>query len=195
MAETLPGASPLADLGTAAAGTERGGTSIAERSVPGQINLRGNSANEGFRQATEKTLGVGLPEAGHSAAAGPVTALWLGPDEWLVVADDGGEKLKGSLREALTGVDAAVTDVSDARAVIRLTGAGAREVLAKGCTLDLHRRVFGPGQVAQTTLAKADVILFQSVDDDASGEPSFDIYVGRSFAEYLWLWLEDAAGG
>ena len=184
MAETLSRQSPLAGLG---AGTDGRDPRIAERPGLGQVNLRGDGADTGFRQAAEAILGVGLPETGRAALADPVTVLWLGPDEWLVVTDDG-DALVGSLRQALTGLDAAVTDVSDARAVIRLSGAGARDVLAKGCTLDLHRRVFGPGQVAQSTLAKADVILHQVAGDDLA----FDIHVGRSFAEYLWLWIEDA---
>jgi sarcosine oxidase subunit gamma len=60
--------------------------------------------------------------------------------------------------------------------------------LAHGCSLDIHPRVFGPGQCAQTLLARVPVIIHQRGD-----EPSFDIYVQRSLAEYLWSWLEDAA--
>ena len=65
----------------------------------------------------------------------------------------------------------------------------ARDLLAKGCSLDLHPRVFGRGGCAQSHLAKAQVVLHQ-----VSDEPAFDLYVLRSFADYLWAWLEDAAG-
>ena len=69
-------------------------------------------------------------------------------------------------------------------------GPGTCWPLAKGCTLDLHPRVFGLGHVVQSTLARVDVILVQVSGD---GDLAFDIHVGRSFAEYLWLWLEDAS--
>jgi sarcosine oxidase subunit gamma len=185
MAEALSRESPLAGF---EAGTDGRDPRIAERSGLGQINVRG-VGGPSFCQAVEEALGLTPPEAGRAATAGPVTMLWLGPDEWLVVAEDGGATLGGSLRRALTGINAAITDVSDARAVIRLSGCGAGDVLAKGCTLDLHPRVFGPGHVVQSTLARVDVILVQVSGD---GDLAFDIHVGRSFAEYLWLWLEDA---
>jgi sarcosine oxidase subunit gamma len=60
--------------------------------------------------------------------------------------------------------------------------------MMKGCSLDLHPREFGPGRCAQSTLAKAQIILHQ-LDDG----PTYDLYVARSFAEYLWAWLEDAS--
>ena len=60
--------------------------------------------------------------------------------------------------------------------------------MSKGCTVDLHPRVFGPGRCTQTHLGKA-VVLIRQLDDS----PSFDIIVRRSFADYLGLWLKDAA--
>ena len=71
--------------------------------------------------------------------------------------------------------------------VIRLAGSHAHQVLAKGCPLDMHRRVFKPGQCAQTILARADMIIHKTAEE------AYDIIVLRSFTEYVWTWLEDAA--
>lgn len=124
-----------------------------------------------------------------------VCALWLGPDEWLVTTsgteDAGGTGDAGLLARldgALTGHRASVVDVSDGRTVIVLRGARARDVLAKGCSLDLHPRQFRPGRCAQTLLARAGVLIHQTDPD-----PVYDIHVDRSYAQYLWTWFEDAA--
>ena len=93
-----------------------------------------------------------------------------------------------ALRQSLQGHRAAVTDVSDGRTIIEIAGRHARDVLAKGCGLDLHDRVFAPGQCAQSGLAKARILLRQ-----LDLAPSYQIFVQRSHAEYLWLWLKDAA--
>ena len=92
---------------------------------------------------------------------------------------------------ALEGQHAAITDVTEGRTVIGLAGRNARDVLMKGCPLDVHRREFKPGDCAQSVLAKATIILHQTAEAD--GGPAYDIYVERSFADYLWTWLEDAA--
>ena len=81
-----------------------------------------------------------------------------------------------------------VVDVSANRTVIELSGPRARELLAHGCSLDLHPRSFGPGDCAQTLLAQTAVILWQT--DDA---PTFKIFVRASFAAHLTRWLADAA--
>jgi sarcosine oxidase subunit gamma len=65
-----------------------------------------------------------------------------------------------------------------------LLGAAARRLLTKGCTLDLHPGVFGPGQCAQTGLAKAGVLIRPLPDNSG-----YDLIVRRSFADYLWQWL------
>ncbi|MFZ2007878.1 MAG: sarcosine oxidase subunit gamma family protein [Stellaceae bacterium] len=124
------------------------------------------------------------------AVAGGLRVLWLGPDEWLVVAEGDAPDLLPRLERAVAGRWAAVTDLSSSRAIIELSGPGARDLLAAGCGLDLHPRVFGPGHCAQTLLGRVPVILDQL--DDA---PRYRIFVRRSYAQWLVDWMIDAAEG
>ena len=73
-----------------------------------------------------------------------------------------------------------------------MAGPRARDLLAKGCPLDLHPGAFAPGRCAQGHVAKAQATLHMTAGDEDEGGPVFDLYVLRSFAEYLWRWLEDA---
>ena len=143
--------------------------------------------------AVGRCLDIRLPtEPLGSASKGQITVLWLGPDQWLVRCP--GEDVTffmNSLREGLGDAHAAITDVSDARVALRVAGPSAREVLAKGCPLDLHPRAFTPGSAAGTRLAKAAVLL-HLVEDESRTGATFDLYVARSFAHYFWTWLEDA---
>ena len=139
--------------------------------------LRGGGA--GFHAAAAGVLGFELPMTPNTVAAG--RALWLGPDEWLAVSD---ADIVGALEEALEGRHCAIVDVSEARAVLELSGPGASHVLASGCRLDLE--TLQPGSCAQTALARAHVLL----------EPRegglWRLYVGRSFAAYALAWIDDA---
>lgn len=172
----------------AAAPAAGAGVLLSERGFRGQVTFRG-SGDRAFVEAVEAALGTPPPlEPNRVSERGRIRVLWLGPDEWLVVTPAGKEEaLKKKLLEKLQGQVAAVTDVSEARAVIGLGGAKAREALAHGCSLELHPRVFQPGHCAQTLLARVPIIL-----DQRDAAPSYDIYVQRSLAEYLWGWLEDA---
>ena len=190
MVEAPPRQSPLAHLGLDRRTAAATPVWIAEDPFRVQINLRGDAGKDAFRQAVATALDLALPQVPNTTAtAGGRTILWLGPDEWLVVAppnDDG--ELPRTLRQALVGVAAAVTDISEARTVIIVSGPRARDVLAKGCALELHPQEFAPGSCAQSTIETLDVILHQT--DEV---PTYELFVHRSFAEHLWLWLEDAA--
>ena len=174
------------------AGAEAGDAAVVlgERRFVRQINLRADPADAEGMAPVHGEIGFDLPTDPNTVASGEGTcALWLGPDEWLITAPGGKDDgLAGRLNGVLAGHHASAVDVSDARTVIVLRGARARDVLAKGCGLDLHPRQFRPGRCAQTGLARAFVLIHQT-----SGAPAYDIYVDRSFAEYLWTWLEDAA--
>lgn len=165
------------------------GVTLGERRFLGKINLRGEPTKK-FRDAVAGVLGVALPTAPNTTAGDDArTVLWLGPNEWLIVTLPGAEdETAEALRAALAGHHVAVTDVSEGRTVIALAGRHARDVLAKGCPIDVHPRVFAPGHCAQSTYGKANVLVHQT-----SAAPAYDIYVERSFADYLWACLEDAA--
>ena len=194
MADPYRARTPLAHRGLAVrrGGADEAGVSLGELPFRAQAVLRGDVGDPAFAAAVAQAVGVRPPVEpntveGPEALAVGTRILWLGPDEWLVVSRDGDDPAD-RLSAALAGQHAAVADVSDGRAVIALSGANARDVLAKGCPLDLHPRAFGPGRCAQSHLAKAHVLLHQIGD-----APLFEIYVHRSFADYLWHWLEDAA--
>lgn len=167
------------------------GVTMSERPLLGMVNLRGNAADPALAPAVKKATGVDLPDAVNrvTGKADGVHILGLGPDEWLIVTPAGGEHdAQAKLAKATADLHAAVTQVGEARTTIRIAGPNARETLNKGCALDLHPRAFGPGACAQTILARADMTLHQVADD------AYDVIVLRSFAEYVWTWLEDAAG-
>ena len=184
--------SPLSSFFATAADDPADGAAvvISERPFLGHLDLRGDPGDGSFTSAAAGVLGFGLPtEPNTTGGKGGLLALWLGPDEWLVVTPpDAQAPLAESLEAALQGVHASVADVTGGQTVITLSGPKAREVLAKGCPLDLHPTVFRPGDCTQTLLAKSNVTL-RCVDDS----PSFELTVRRSFAEYAALWLQDAA--
>jgi sarcosine oxidase subunit gamma len=127
------------------------------------------------------------PNTWVRGAAGAV--IWLGPDEWLVVSELAApETREAGLRAAVMPSGGAAVDVSGQRVSLTLRGRHVRDILAKGCALDLHRTVFRPGSSAQTTVGLAGVVLLAH---DDPGE--FTVLVRQSFASYLADWLIDAA--
>lgn len=139
-------------------------------------------------------LGVAFPAetctfTRGSGPYGDIEVLWLGPDEFLVVArPDLQAAIEDALRVALGSARGAVVDTSAQRTTVALSGPHARDVLAHGCAIDLHPSVAPAGTCVQTLLARAGVIL-QVVDAETG---LFTVLVRSSFAEYLAAWLSDA---
>ena len=136
-----------------------------------------------------RVRGAALPTTPNTwVPAGDGRLVWLGPDEWLLTSPGTApEALEAELAEALRPAGGVAVDVSAQRTVLRLGGPRVREVLAKGCSLDLHPRVFLPGTSAQTSLGQAGIVLL-ALD---GGE--FAVVVRASFAGYLATWLLDAS--
>jgi methylglutamate dehydrogenase subunit D len=175
---------------------------------PGRHGAQGGAAGVGLSERTGLALYVisaGAGKAGEVAAKmasvtgldlpiGPKRvskngfALGTAPGQWLAVAESREARaLPAMLAVALKG-DATVVDLSDGKAVLRISGPRARETLAKGCSLDLHPRVFKPGSAATTPVALIDCVIWQ-VDET----PIYDLAVPTSYAESFWSWLTASA--
>lgn len=196
MAETAPTAAPRSPLAhaagrlAAATRSSRGAVRLAELPFLDQIDIR-LDAKGPAADSVGLALGLPLPlEPGTVVRAGELTALWLGPDEWLLVGPPGTRRnLEDRIRAATGDEPVSVTDVSAQRTTVLVTGPRARDLLSHGCSLDLHPRAFGPGRCARTTLARTQVVLVAR-DEPRGG---FWVLVGSSFAGYLADWLLDAA--
>ena len=178
--------SPLGGVTDRLAGvTDTTGGAIAMAEIPFLTQLDLRLDPDGPAAAA---VGFKLPgQACTSARSGDVDVLWLGPDEWLVVGPPGAaERLTGQLRSAVGTEHASVVDVSAQRTTLALSGPSVRDLLAGGCAIDLHPRVFGPGDCVQTELAHAPVVLLRR-------DPGFWVFVRASFAAHLVDWLVDAS--
>jgi sarcosine oxidase subunit gamma len=193
MADTTTRRSPLAhtaDRFAAVSRTSGGTLRLAELPFLTQVNLRIDPKSPAA-EVIGLALGVPLPlEPNTVNRGGELAVLWLGPDEWLLVGPPGtAGKLEARLREAVGEEPASVVDVSAQRTTLLVAGPRAAELLAHGCSLDLHPRSFEAGRCAQTTLARAQVVLVPRHERKCG----FWVLVRSSFAGYLADWLLDAA--
>ena len=156
-----------------------------------QVTLRADPSDVELMTRLASSVGFELPTTPNTVSDDLERhALWLGPDEWLIVGPSGSEhSIESGCRDALGPATGAVVDVSANRTVLELRGPGARELLEAGCTMDLHPRAFHATCCAQTLVARSGVIIHQ-----VSDEPMYRLFVRPSFAHYLATWLLDASG-
>ena len=163
---------------------------LKENKHVGKMILRGSLSEKKFIPSTKKHLSQQFPASPNSFYDDTkVRVIWLGPDEWLILTEAAElDSLKGDLTRALIKSHSALVDVSDNSTIIEIKGRYSREVLMKGCSLDIHPSIFQTGCSAQIDLALANIILLKTAD-----EPIYQIIVRASFARYIWDWLLDAA--
>jgi sarcosine oxidase subunit gamma len=144
-----------------------------ELRFPSQVSLRADAS-------LASRLPFPLPVEPNTFTTEPSKdALWLGPNEWLLVAPAATARdVLAELETALSGEHHSVVDVSANRAAIELPTDRARELLETGCGLDLHPRTWRRGMCAQTIFARAQVLLQHRGD-------ATRIFVRPSFADYL----------
>ena len=188
----IPVESPLAYSYRRSGAPQAGGPSrlqLRERAMQGHLILRGGAIV--LDEAVRDVLGISLPgqpQALVQDASGERSIQWLSPDEWLVIVPGGEEfPLETQLRERLGDAHFAISDVSGGQTVLELSGEAARELLMKTVIYDVHPSNFPVGKGVTTVFAKATTILRRP------SEERWELVVRRSFADYCYRWLLDAA--
>jgi len=158
-----------------------------------KINLRGKKRE--FLTNIGKNLNMILPtEANTSTASDKLTAIWLSPDEWMIVSNelvskdnnkyDLHEMLFNSISKTNLG---AVIDVTDQFVQLELKGENVYEIFSAGSPFNFNEFKEKKGSTTQTILNNVDVILHHK------DENIVNLLVRRSFAEHLCSWIEDCA--
>lgn len=158
------------------------GASVTPAAPASRLVLR---APQESLAALSKALGLTLPDKPKaSAQKGARAALWLGPDEWLLIDQDG-----SGLAAALGRVKAfhSAVDVSHRNVGIVVAGKGAEAVIAASCPQDVSLAVFPVGACSRTVLGKIEIVLWRT------GEGEFRVECWRSFSDYAFTFLSDAA--
>jgi len=137
-----------------------------------------------------RAFGVTLPrDACRAATHPPRAALWLGPDEWLLLAPDGeADAVGAAIAAGLTGAPASIVEISDRQVAFSVAGPRAADTINAFNPLDLDAGAFPVGMCTRTVFAKAEIVLWRTATD------TFRIEVWRSFAPYVEGLLREAAG-
>ncbi|RWQ16004.1 sarcosine oxidase subunit gamma [Mesorhizobium sp.] len=178
-------AAPSVERRPALAGQELSVTGVTLAVLPPaqRISLRAPDASVA---ALSKALGVELPRKPKtSAAKAGRTALWLGPDEWLVIDEMGKDPLADCAE--VTVLHSAV-DISHRNVAISVIGPAAAATINSGCPQDLSLDVFPVGAASRTILGKAEIVLLRTATD------AFRVECWRSFSDYVFTFLSEAAG-
>jgi sarcosine oxidase subunit gamma len=126
------------------------------------------------------------PRRAHESSAR--AALWLGPDEWLLIAEgEMPERLGPELKAALATEPHSLVDISQRQLGLRLSGPKVAQALNAGCPLDLGLAAFPVGEATRTMLSKTEIVLWRR------GPQQFHVEVWRSFADYAVTFLTEAA--
>lgn len=179
----------MSDAVTALAGREAAHrVTIRDAGPRGMVTLRGDLEDPRIVKACKALTGCAMPGQTGAVLEGDKGLLWMSPDELLLlVPHDQAGAAVDHLRDALRGMPYLAVDVSDARQIISLEGAGLREVLARLTPADLHPAALAPGTVRRTRLAQVAAAFWLMSEETA------EVMCFRSVAHYVFGLLDNAA--
>ncbi len=117
-----------------------------------------------------------------------VKAIWLGPNEWLITNN---QNLYSNLKSEIGNIQASVTDVSENRTVIRISGEQIFKLLSKFLVLDLEKNLPDESSCAQTLFVKVPILLVRNNNEKQI--PEIDIFTNRSHANYIYNLIVDGS--
>lgn len=172
------------------AGWSKGIAKIAEAPLQGMITLRGDLTSKPIKKAVAAVTKVDMPGPGQANGSGDKGLCWMSPDELLVLCPYDTvaaniEKMNTIFAKAKA--HALAVDVSDARAVFRVSGPLARDVMAKLAPVDVSPAAFQPGMFRRTRMAQVATAFWMPNDD------TFQIVCFRSQGQYMFDLLKVAA--
>lgn len=157
-----------------------GATRVEEAGLQGMVTLKGDLGSAKVKAALE-AVGPGLPDQRRIVEKDDRAVAWMARDEVLILCAHGeANAVVADLDAALAGEHHIAVNVSDARAMFRVTGPGAREALAKLAPVDLHPESFGQGEMRRTRLAQVPAAIWLSEEDEIS------VIAFRSVARYVF---------
>ncbi|MEM6409367.1 MAG: sarcosine oxidase subunit gamma family protein [Pseudomonadota bacterium] len=161
---------------------------MEEQGLRGMITVRGDLADAGFTKAIKSLTGCAVPEVRRCEAKGDFAVAWMSPDELLILCPyDAAEPGVAQIAEDLAGSHHLVVNMSDARAVFRVSGEKAAQVIAKLAPIDISPDAFGIGDFRRTRLAQTPAAFWMP-------EPGvIELICFRSVAEYALAVLSRAA--
>jgi sarcosine oxidase subunit gamma len=163
---------------------------LSEAGPTGTVALRGQVADPAFRAAVEGVAGLAVPGVRKASLSGDRRLLWMSPDELMLMLPYAEAPAAVAAFDArFAGAHHLAVVVSDARALFRLEGDAAREVIAKGAPVDLSRAAFGVGDFRRTHLGQVACAFWQV----AERPDVFELVCFRSVAGYVFDWLAASA--
>lgn len=183
--------SPLHHVGLAeiaAKGPKTGGVHFRELGLLGHLTLRCDPNKTDLIDTAQRVLGLALPmKPLTSVVQGDLIVRWIAPDEWLIsLPNDKAFDLETRFRAEMNGHYSLVNG-SGGVTVYQLSGDKVVDMLKKSTPVDLHDSEFPVGKVVSTVFAKSGAVIRRC------GATEFELVVRRSFADYLWLWIQSAS--
>lgn len=168
------------------------GVTLVESPVSGLLVLRAQADKAALESALKSSLQLELPGVLSSSSVSSngkaYCVRWIAPDEWWLSCPlQEAFEIEQGIRASAGASSIAVVNVSGGFTSIMLSGANANEVLKKSVTYDVHPSHFTPGKVVNTVFSKAQVTM-RCIDVN-----HYELIVRRSFADYVWLWLQVAS--
>lgn len=165
------------------------GVMLAEATFIAAWNLQGDASRAPFGDEASRLFDLALPTVPNTTTRrAPLTALWLGPTSWLIVASEAHALTDfAAKRDALNAAGGALFDVTASSIGWSVGGPRAETVLAKSCPLDFHARAFADGACAQSVLGHVNALYYRRNTE------LFTMLVARSYARGAWKTLCQSA--